>query len=84
MEANFPWSDTCDAHCHAQNDVEHFEEIANLKTNKICLMGTRLEDLDIVSKLATDFQVKVIPSFGIVSPYKLFIKLIIIYQRFKV
>jgi hypothetical protein len=75
MEANFPWSKTCDAHTHAHDDVEHLEEIANLKTDKICLMGTRLEDLDVVSQLATDFQMKVIPCFGTVflSIYKLFI-----------
>ncbi|RIA94441.1 TatD family [Glomus cerebriforme] len=64
MEANFLWSETCDAHTHAHDDLEHLEEIGNLKTNKVCLMGTRLEDLDVVSKLATDFQVKVIPCFG--------------------
>ncbi|CAB5196654.1 Metallo-dependent hydrolase [Rhizophagus irregularis] len=61
---DFPWLETCDAHTHAHDDVEHLKEIANLKTNKICLMGTRLEDLDVVSKLATDFQMKVIPCFG--------------------
>jgi hypothetical protein len=66
MEVNFSWSDTCDAHTHAHIDIERHEEIGNLKTNKVCLMGTCLEDLDIVSKLAKDFQMKVIPCFGTV------------------
>ncbi|CAI2185417.1 4322_t:CDS:2 [Funneliformis geosporum] len=64
MEVDFTWSKTCDAHTHAHDDVENLEKIGNLKTNKVCLMGTRLEDLDVVSKLATDFQEKVIPCFG--------------------
>ncbi|CAG8478002.1 8967_t:CDS:2 [Ambispora gerdemannii] len=64
MDANFSFSDVCDAHCHPQDDKENLDAIANLKIAKLCVMGTNSHDLDIVSELSKKFPDKVIPCFG--------------------
>ncbi|CAG8714782.1 10396_t:CDS:2 [Acaulospora morrowiae] len=64
MDENFPWSKICDAHSHLQNDVKNHSRIGELKTSRICMMGYKFEDLDVVSKLSKDFPDKIIPSFG--------------------
>ncbi|CAG8774075.1 34312_t:CDS:2 [Gigaspora margarita] len=63
-EENFLWTKTCDAHTHAHDDRERLSEIGEVKTARLCLMGTRFEDLDIVSQLNAKFQSKVVPCFG--------------------
>lgn len=64
MEAEFSWSEVCDAHCHAHDDKESLWKIGTLQTSRLCLMGTRMEDLETVAKLASEFPDKVIPCFG--------------------
>ncbi|RHZ47530.1 hypothetical protein Glove_578g33 [Diversispora epigaea] len=61
---NFQWSKVCDAHNHVHVDRENLSKIGELKTSRICLMGTRFEDWDIVSKVSIDFPDKVVPCFG--------------------
>ncbi|CAG8573414.1 9386_t:CDS:2 [Cetraspora pellucida] len=63
-EENFLWSKTCDAHTHPHDDIERHSKIGELKTFRLCLMGTRFEDLDVVSQLNAKFQSKVVPCFG--------------------
>nr|CAG8556970.1 2402_t:CDS:2 [Entrophospora candida] len=45
MEIN--WKNTCDVHTHAHIDIKNIEYIGELKTDKLCLMGTNIKDLDL-------------------------------------
>ncbi|KAG2235294.1 TatD family [Thamnidium elegans] len=63
------FKDVCDAHCHAHDDIENLQDISQLKTGHITLMGVRQDDWDTVSKVAKECNEKepnkCIPSFGI-------------------
>nr|CAG8520351.1 1174_t:CDS:2 [Entrophospora candida] len=59
MEIN--WKNTCDVHTHAHIDIKNIEYIGELKTDKLCLMGTNIKDLDLVAELSIKYKDKIIP-----------------------
>ncbi|KAG9289462.1 hypothetical protein G9A89_008023 [Geosiphon pyriformis] len=64
MNFQIDWSNVCDAHCHPHDDRNNLEKIGSLRIARLCIMGTRFDDLDVVSQLGSDFPEKVIPCFG--------------------
>ncbi|CAJ0827092.1 17752_t:CDS:2 [Entrophospora sp. SA101] len=72
MEIN--WNNTCDVHTHVHDDIENLERIGELKTDKLCLMGTNIKDLDLVAELSIKYKDKVIPYDNSSSLYDEFIK----------
>ncbi|CAH1766838.1 14931_t:CDS:2 [Entrophospora sp. SA101] len=56
MEIN--WNNTCDVHTHVHDDIENLERIGELKTDKLCLMGTNIKDLDLVAELSIKYKDK--------------------------
>ena len=62
---DWQWSSVCDAHTHPHDDRDNISRLGeHVKTGRLSVMGTRMDDLDIVAKLADDFKEKVIPFFG--------------------
>ncbi|ORX87738.1 Metallo-dependent hydrolase [Basidiobolus meristosporus CBS 931.73] len=64
------WKKVCDAHCHPQDDVLRLEAITQLKTSRLAVMGTKVEDWRVVQTLvgickANHVEGKVVPCFGI-------------------
>ncbi|CAO3576064.1 unnamed protein product [Absidia cylindrospora] len=42
----------CDAHCHAHDDKQRLDEIQQLRTGHVTLMGVRQDDWETVEKVA--------------------------------
>ena len=62
---DWQWSSVCDAHTHLHDDKKNIDRLGEqVKTGRLGVMGTQMDDLDIVAKLADDFKEKVIPFFG--------------------
>ena len=58
------WRDLSDAHCHPTDSLDTIGSISTMKTSRLCLMATRLNDQNLVAKAARDHKDVVIPFYG--------------------
>ncbi len=59
------WSEIRDAHCHITDSMNKVEVgLAAMKTSQLTLMSTRLNDQELVERVAQDYGNRIRPSFG--------------------